>query len=482
MERLQTIWEEGGRPSALMLRTLARRQNVDITVRESQEFVAGQAGRQVLASKLPSNGKIQASREGIRWQIDLIDNSKKRRQPSGHRYIVVCIDSFSRFVFTEAIRDKRPETTLAAYRKIIARNSNKHPAELSLDRGGEWTGIFTAYLEDNGTAVTKKDPQSVNGLSSVDRAIGSIKSIIASYQVNSDAPWSTLLKRSTDTYNERSNAGNYGAAPDDIPDEVVYQKEKDEGRNILHNNEKWRSKVALLRRKGGYRLPEDRSTWPRIDQPRFSRTVKEVDEFVGDHVRATDGTSVAVKKVLPVDKDSGNVEINEELIPNSGRREQQRVALRKYAEALKDRLSQSNNEMTFESVARFLRGQPQWNLTVNMVRLPTEGRVVKFLRLFSFALSGSGNAMVVRLPVAAPRVERPVRGPDIAPRVPRRSLPAATPLIWDPENPKRGGTAGFRRYALYKSATSVGQSRLLGATPMDIRQGIQGGFAQLGEV
>jgi len=46
MERLQTIWEEGGRPSALMLRTLARRQNVDITVRESQEFVAAQAGRQ----------------------------------------------------------------------------------------------------------------------------------------------------------------------------------------------------------------------------------------------------------------------------------------------------------------------------------------------------------------------------------------------------------------------------------------------------
>ena len=66
MERLQTIWEEGGRPSALMLRTLARRQNVDITVRESQEFVAAQAGRQLLASKLPSNGKLQASREGVR--------------------------------------------------------------------------------------------------------------------------------------------------------------------------------------------------------------------------------------------------------------------------------------------------------------------------------------------------------------------------------------------------------------------------------
>ena len=105
MERLQTIWEEGGRPSALMLRTLARRQNVDITVRESQEFVAAQAGRQLLASKLPSNGKVQSSREGMRMMIDLIDNSKKRKQPSGHRYILVCVDVFSRFVFTEAIRN-----------------------------------------------------------------------------------------------------------------------------------------------------------------------------------------------------------------------------------------------------------------------------------------------------------------------------------------------------------------------------------------
>ena len=206
-------------------------------------------------------------------------------------------------------------------------------------------------------------------------------------------------------------------------------------------------------------------------------------EFVGANIRATDGSSVPVKKVLPVDKDSADVVPNEELIPNSGRREQQRTALKKYSDALKDRLSQSNNQMSFASVAKFLRGRPQWSLTANMVRLPVEGRVIKFLRLWDFTISGSGGRMVVSRPTAAPVPEgRPVRGPDLTPRIPRRSMPAATPLIWNPDNPKRAGTAGRRRYDLYKTAVSVGQSRSLGATPMDIRQGIQGGFAQLGEI
>ena len=153
MDGLQTIYEEGGRPSALMLRTLARKKNLDITVREAQEFVAGQAGRQVLAGKLASDGKVQASRENIRFFVDLIDNSKKRKQQGGQRYILVCIDAFSRFVYTEAIIDKKPATTLAAYRKIIARNGNQHPAEVSMDRGNEWSGIFAAYLVDNGTKI-----------------------------------------------------------------------------------------------------------------------------------------------------------------------------------------------------------------------------------------------------------------------------------------------------------------------------------------
>ena len=78
----------------------------------------------------------------------------------------------------------------------------------------------------------------------------------------------------------------------------------------------------------------------------------------------------------------------------------------------------------------------------------------------------------------APR-GRPVGVVDVAPRVARRVMAADTALLWTPDNPYRGGTAARARYDLYKAATSVGEARALGATPTDIKGGIEKAYAQL---
>ncbi len=139
--------------------------------------------------------------------------------------------------------------------------------------------------------------------------------------------------------------------------------------------------------------------------------------------------------------------------------------------------------MSFARASAFLRSQPGFSDTADLYRLPKAGRYVRFLRLFGFDVSGSGPAMTVRRAATAgpsgARRGRPEGAVDIAPRAPRRGLPAATALLWTPDNPYRGGTAAHARFELYRTAASVGEARELGATPQDIKGGIEKAYGQL---
>ena len=141
--------------------------------------------------------------------------------------------------------------------------------------------------------------------------------------------------------------------------------------------------------------------------------------------------------------------------------------------------------MSFNRACEFLRTRPGFADTSDVYKLPRQGRYVKFLRLFAFELSGSGPGMTVRRPAGRGGADggargRPAGAVDIAPRVPRRGLPNATAITFQPDNPHRGGSAAFTRYELYRSATSVGEARAAGALPQDLKGVLDRGYAQLG--
>ena len=158
--------------------------------------------------------------------------------------------------------------------------------------------------------------------------------------------------------------------------------------------------------------------------------------------------------------------------------------LRRFAEALKQELSNTpRGEMSFARASTFLRTRRGFEDTAETYRLPRAGRYVKFLRLFGFQIQGSGPGMVVRRPAGASASAgsrgRPAGSVDLAPRVPRRALPAATPVTFQPDNPHRGGTAAYARYELYKTAQSVGEARIAGALPQDLKGDLEKGYARL---
>jgi len=154
--------------------------------------------------------------------------------------------------------------------------------------------------------------------------------------------------------------------------------------------------------------------------------------------------------------------------------------MRQYSEQLKQELSQApQGAMSFTRVQMFLRSRPQFEATADVYRLPKAGRFVKFLRLFSYRIEGSGPAMTVKAPAAAAGQAPVARAVQLAPRAQRRDLPGTQGILFQPDNPKRGGSQAYTRYGLYKGATTIAEARRLGMTPQDQREALRQGHAQL---
>ena len=291
------------------------------------------------------------------------------------------------------------------------------------------------------------------------------------------------MKKATDIYNDREHGAIYGESPEGLTEnrEVQYMLEAQAGKDIKHNNDRWRSKAGKLKDKGAFRVPADRNTWERIDAPKFQGEVHQVAALKGANVEDEQGRSYPVRKVLAVPGTSADIDINDELVPGSGKRAQQLQGLRRYSEQLRQELSTTpQGVMTLARVQQFLRTRPQFEDNAELYRLPKAGRFVKFLRLFGYQLAGSGPAITVTAPrAAAGGGGRPAGAVDLLPRMPRRELPAATPITWQPDVPYRGGSASYARYELYRGASTIGEARRLGATPQDIKAGLSKGYAQL---
>ena len=123
-DRLQRIYDEAGRPGAQAFRFAVRRAGLQLSDAEQRAFVSRQSVGQVFRGRIPSDGKIVGGgREDQRWQMDLIDFSKKiAKLNNQHKYVLIAVDLYSREAFTQPLQRKTAQTTLEAFRKIIRTN------------------------------------------------------------------------------------------------------------------------------------------------------------------------------------------------------------------------------------------------------------------------------------------------------------------------------------------------------------------------
>ena len=457
--RLQQIYDDAGRPGAQEFRFAVRRAGLQLSDAEARAFVSRQSAGQVFQGRIPSDGKIVGGgREDQRWQLDLIDFSKRISKLNRQsKYVLIAVDLYNRQAFTQIMPQKTARATLEAFRKLIRKNDGEMPKEITVDLGLEYA-MLEQEITDKGGVLRRKNVQAINTLAVVDRAIAKIKTILSSYSLTN---WAESLQRATRAYNNRSHSYLMGSAPDDVKGspELQYELDKLNGEQILHNNKKFRQKARRLRDEGAFRVPTDRKTWERIDAPKFGGEVFKVDQVIGANVESGD-KSYPVKTVLPVPAGSADVDLTDSG-PGQGRRAKQKEVLGDYAKDL-HRLMPDEG-LTLSTAWSILQGMPGLVDTMDTYGPARAGTYVSFLKLFPnlFKITGSGPG--IRVYKAAPPAQPPAQPPsqarsstDRAPRAMEvdlraayRRFPNELRVAYQDENPARPNGARYNRYEIY---------------------------------
>ncbi len=116
---------------------------------------------------------------------------------------------------------------------------------------------FKELMQTKSITLRTKDPQQVNSIAMVDRAIQSVKAILKNIQ--GDGGWAKSLKRAARLYNDREHSALSGESPDGVADNKVlqYQLEAENGTSVKHNNTRWRQRAGKLKDLGGFRTVLD---------------------------------------------------------------------------------------------------------------------------------------------------------------------------------------------------------------------------------
>ena len=89
-----------------------------------------------------------------RWAIDLVDMKIYEKQNNGYKYILTCIDYFTKYVWTEPLKDTKSESVKNAMIKI-SDESNTKPKIIQADNGSEFKGEFSDWTHNNNIDLIK---------------------------------------------------------------------------------------------------------------------------------------------------------------------------------------------------------------------------------------------------------------------------------------------------------------------------------------
>jgi transposase InsO family protein len=180
---------------------------LNIKRRESDDFLTRQKVFQITR---PLNHKVNkpilASEKGERYSIDLIELLRYAAQNRGYKYILTCIDNYTRMSFARSLKNKTAIDVRDAMIDICNEAGIK-PRLIHCDQGTEFRGEFEEWMRENNIKWTNSrsySPQS-NGL--VENLNGQIRKMIREMFIrNNNTIWYSHLQTIMNAKNGQYNS------------------------------------------------------------------------------------------------------------------------------------------------------------------------------------------------------------------------------------------------------------------------------------
>lgn len=148
------------------------------------------------------------------WQIDLAEMQQYAAENDGFRYIVVCINCYSKFVHTRAIKNKTGIEVTNAMKSII-KEASYTPTNLQSDQGKEfYNGTFQALMRRYN--INHYSTYSTKKAAIVERVIRTLKNhLYKQFSARGSYRWLQILPVVTKQYNS-SKHRTIGMRPIDV--------------------------------------------------------------------------------------------------------------------------------------------------------------------------------------------------------------------------------------------------------------------------
>lgn len=204
------ITNPAGLGSAIALYREGKKKIKNLTLREVRKFLEGNRTytlHKPTLKRFPRQ-KILAPKPRVILTCDLADFSLLRRDNKGVRYILFCLDVFSRYLQAVTLTDKTSRSSLQALKTVLESEHFTGVSRLFTDQGSEfYNQAVKQYLTSKGITLYSNYSRETKA-SLAERLIRSIKSKIYKYLTqNNTLTYIDALPTIIQTYNHTPHAG-----------------------------------------------------------------------------------------------------------------------------------------------------------------------------------------------------------------------------------------------------------------------------------
>ena len=153
--KLDTIQRSNNYPGYERLVKLAQEKYPEISRSEVKTFLSHDTARQLTTVQhaKKAEGHIVAMLPNELWQMDIFDLSRYMYSNKYFRYLLCCVDVFTRKVYVEALKEKDSEACAKAFEKIMKSNGVKPRSILSDHDAAFLREPFQKILTKEGIAL-----------------------------------------------------------------------------------------------------------------------------------------------------------------------------------------------------------------------------------------------------------------------------------------------------------------------------------------
>lgn len=138
------------------------------------------------------------------FQMDLVEISQYANQNNGTKYLLNCIDIFTRFAFVRPLNDKSAKNVLDAFKSILNEAKQK-PFMIVMDKGTEFTNRqFKIFCDEQNIKLV--NPQASIHAAFIERFNRTLQMLIYKYMTENETNrYIDVLQKLVESYNKRKH-------------------------------------------------------------------------------------------------------------------------------------------------------------------------------------------------------------------------------------------------------------------------------------